>query len=315
MFSKAGGPSTESSESDLPVELQQELLDLRARGSQLTHYQVLGIAVGADKAAVRTGYVERSKRFHPDRYHLKKVGPFGPLLAEAFKRVSDANAVLADADARAAYDQVLSITLGGAEKKAVLDRAQARADEERRTAERRRRLFFTKGFARLGAARKLYEEALQHIEDGERALAVEALRTAAQLDPQRREIATRLSEQETELRRAHRFRFIEEARAKERAGDWPGCQKAWQAALQIDPGSPAATNGAAKAALMNRDFEKASSWAARAVEYAPRAVEPRLVLARALSGLGQRAKAKATLQELLDLNPEHKEARALLKSL
>jgi curved DNA-binding protein CbpA len=313
MLSKVGAPPVESDETDLPADLQRELLELQSRGAKMSHYQVLRIDPGADKSKVREAYVDRSKRFHPDRYMRKRLGSFGHLLAEAFKRISDANLVLSDADARAAYDAVLSISLDGPGKQAVEQRALAREEEDRRAAERRRRLFHTKGFARMGAARKLYEEAMAHAADGERNLAVEALKVARQLDPTRREIATKLVELEAGQRKARAFAFVEQGRAHESNEAWAPALKAYQAALQVEPNSAAATLGAARSSLQNHEFSAASSYAARAVEYAPRAAEPKVVLARALMGLGQKAKAKSTLQSLLEQNPEHKEARALLK--
>ena len=313
MSFKPGATSQDLGPSELAPDLQRELLDLQSRGARISNYELLGTDPSADRAAIRAAYMERSKRFHPDRYLSKKVGQFGPLLAEAFKRMTDAHSVLSDADKRAAYDAILSVNLDTVGKEAVKVRADARADEERRAAERRRRLFMTKGFARLGAARKLYEEALVHAEAGERSLAIEALKVARQLDPQRPEIQTRLLALEAEQRKIHAFALVEAGRAAEARGDFKAALSAYQGALRMDMGSAAATVGASRAALVMKDFDAASAWAARAVEYAPRAAEPRIILARAQMGLGQKAKAKATLQALLDFNPEHKEARALLK--
>jgi len=313
MSFKPGAPTQDLGPSELAPDLQRELLDLAARGTRISNYELLGIDPSADRGAIRNAYVERSKRFHPDRYASKKVGGFGQLLAEAFKKMTDAHIVLSDADKRAAYDAILSVNLDPVGKQAVKVRADARADEERRAEERRRRLFNTKGFARLGAARRLYEEALEHIEVGERTMAVEALKVARQLDPQRKEISTKLVEIEAELRKTHAFALVEAGRAAEAREDWKAALSDYQGALRMDSGSPAATLGASRAALAVKDFNAASAWAARAVEYAPRAAEPRIILARAQIGLSLKAKAKATLQAVLDLNPEHKEARALLK--
>jgi curved DNA-binding protein CbpA len=236
-------------------------------------------------------------------------------LVEAFQRTTEAYTILNDADRRAAYDSILSISLDGENQKAVQARVLAREEEERRAAERRRRLFMSKGFAKLGAARKLYEEALAHIADGERGLAVEALKIAVQLDPQRKEIRDRIRELEAEQRKARAFFWFEQAKVAEVKDDWGAALRSYETGLQIDGRSGSGMLGAARAALEVRDFERSSSWAIRAVEYAPHAVEPKLILAQAEIGLGQGAKAKALLQSVLEANPDHKEARALLKSI
>ena len=315
MSPKPAAPTDEQGGTDLPADLQRELLDLEARGARVSHYELLGIDPRADRTAIRMAFVERSKRYHPDRHRTKRLGSFAQLLSDAFKKVTDAHVLLADADARAAYDAILSVNLDTVGKQAVQARADSRADEERRAQERRRRLFNTKGFARLGAARRLFEEALEHAEEGERGMAVEALKVARQLDPQRREIALKLVELEGEQRKSRTFGLVEQGKAAEAAEDHKAALKAYTAALQVDSGSGAATLGASRTSLALRDFNAASSWAARAVEYAPRAVEPRLILAKALIGLSQKAKAKATLQAVLELNPDLKEARALLKQV
>jgi hypothetical protein len=60
--------------------------------------------------------------------------------------------------------------------------------------------------------------------------------------------------------------------------------------------------------------QKASSFAAKAVEVAPRGdPEARLLLGKAFIELGFKAKARHELTLILSEHPEHKEARVLLK--
>jgi curved DNA-binding protein CbpA len=312
MLSKPAPPSEEC---ELPIDVQVELLALQGRGKTLTHYHVLELSPAVDATAVRAAYISRSKRFHPDSYFGKRLGTFGQLLADTFRRVSEAHAVLADADSRAEYDAAAVGFLDAAGRAAVTQRAEARADEERRASERRRRLFNTKGFAKLGAARRLYEEALEQAERGERMLAIEALKVALQLDPNRAEIAARLSQIEQEVRKSRAFGMVERGRGKEADDQMAEALQAYQAAIRMDPANATAHLGAARAALALHEFATAAALAGRAVEYAPRAAEPKLLLARAQAGLSQRSTAKKTLEALLEQSPDHKEARALLRSL
>jgi tetratricopeptide (TPR) repeat protein len=70
-------------------------------------YQVLGVPRGADLDAVRAAFFERTRRFHPDRYFNKRLGPYQALLHDIYKRVVAANEVLRDPDLRRVYDASL----------------------------------------------------------------------------------------------------------------------------------------------------------------------------------------------------------------
>src|SRR5579872_6417868 len=85
--------------------MQRELLALEARGSRLTHYELLGVPADADGGAIRRAYLEKSKRFHPDAWYRKELGEFGPLLSKWFQRLAAAYQVLSDEESRRAYDE------------------------------------------------------------------------------------------------------------------------------------------------------------------------------------------------------------------
>ena len=85
-------------------------------------------------------------------------------------------------------------------------------------------------------------------------------------------------------------------------------------AKQIDPKSYDGALGAARCAFAAGEVQKASTFAAKAVDIAPRGeLEARLLLGKAFIELGFKAKARHELTLVLSQHPEHKEARALLK--
>ena len=182
--------------------MQRELRDLESRSGPLTHYQLIGISADADSGAIRRAYLEKSKRFHPDAWYRKQLGDFGPLLSKWFQRLSSAYQVLSDEETRNSYDAEHRKDLSQSEREAVARRELSRAEQERRNREGRERLLRSKGFARIGAARKLYEEAQQLAQNGERGNAIAALKAARELDPNRKEIAQRMVELEREQARA-----------------------------------------------------------------------------------------------------------------
>ena len=273
-------PTPASGGTDLPPELQNELRTFEAVGRDISLYDLLGVTPDADGGTVRRAYLDRSRRYHPDAWFRKNVGEFGPLLSRAFQKLSAAYQVLSDEDARAAYDRVLKQRLSVREREAMERRALSREEQERRQRESRERLLRTKGFARIGAAHKLYEEALELALNGERAQAIAALKAA---------------------------------RDQEEKGDPQTALKTYTQSFQMDPTNAAAAAAGARCATSLGDHQQASTFAARAVEIAPDDVDTRFLLASAFVTLGLKVKARAELTRVLQAKPDHKEARALLK--
>ncbi|CAH2598571.1 protein of unknown function [Rhodovastum atsumiense] len=67
----------------------------------MNHYDVLGIAVDADAAAIKQAYRRLAMRLHPDR------NPGNRHAEAAFKAINEAHAVLGNPERRAAYDRTL----------------------------------------------------------------------------------------------------------------------------------------------------------------------------------------------------------------
>jgi molecular chaperone DnaJ len=63
------------------------------------YYQVLGVARDADEAALKTAYRKLAHQYHPDKNQGDKVSE------DKFKELTEAYAVLSDADKRARYDR------------------------------------------------------------------------------------------------------------------------------------------------------------------------------------------------------------------
>lgn len=295
--------------------MQTELQKLESGGDRLTHYELLDVDADADGGAIRRAYLERSKRFHPDAWYRKELGPYGPLLSKWFQRLSSAYQVLSDEESRAVYDRDHRSEISQRHGQALERRELSRVEEERRARERRERLLRTKGFARIGAARKLYEEALEHALNGERTQAVFALKAARELDPNRKEIAAKLVELEREQARARARSALASAKEREERRKFADALAGYAAAFQNDPTSFEAAMGATRCAIEMSDTRTATTWATRAVQLNPDDIEARMLLARLLLGAGMKVRARTELTALLHKNPDHKEAKALLKAL
>jgi len=295
--------------------MQRELEELESKGDRLTHYELLSVAADADGGTVRRAYLEKSKRFHPDAWYRRDVGGFGPLLSKWFQRLSAAYQVLSDEESRAGYDRDHRAELSKSDRAALERRELSLVEEERRARERRERMLRTKGFARIGAARKLYQEGLEHALNGERTQAVFALKAARELDPNRKEIAAKLVDLEREQARARANSALASGREREERKRFAEAITAYAAAFQNDPTSFLAAIGAARCAQESSDPRSATTWALRAVELNPEDVGARMLLARLFASNGLKARARSELTTLLQKNPDHKEARALLRAL
>lgn len=191
----------------------------------------------------------------------------------------------------------------------------ARQGDERRASERRERLLRSKGFARLGAARQLYEGALAHAAEGQRGQAIAELKAARELDPKRKEISVKLQELEKEASKARAISACAAALDRESQGQLDQAIGLYTAAHQSDPANPDAAMGVARCAVQKSDWKLATLWGQRAIDAQPQNPELRLILARAWGALKNKPRAKAELQQILNKNPNHQEAKALLKSL
>ena len=295
--------------------MQRELDELENKGHRLTHYELLSVTADADSATVRRAYLEKSKRFHPDAWYRREVGPYGPLLSKWFQRLSTAYQVLSDEESRSQYDRDHRGELSQRDRAALEQRQLSVKEDARRLRERRERMLKTKGFARIGAAKKLVEEAEKHAENGERSQAIAALRAARELDPKRAEIQNKLIELERAQLKALAHSALASAKDREERHHWKDAMAAYAAAFMSNSNSFSAAFGAARCAFEGGDFRQATMWGQRACDINQGDTNARLLLARALTASGMKARARTELQTLLSKEPDHKEARALLRSL
>jgi len=295
--------------------MQRELDELETKGHRLTHYQLLSVTPDADGATVRRAYLEASKRFHPDAWYRKDLGHYGPLLSKWFQRLTGAYQLLSDEESRAQYDRDHRGELSQSDRAAMERRQLSMQEEERRARERRERMLRTKGFARIGAARKLYEEAVEHAQNGERMQAIFALTAARELDPNRKEISAKLTELEREQARARARSALSSAQEREEKKLFAEAVTAYAAAFQNDPTSHPAAVGAARCAMQISDKRAATTWAMRAVDLSPDDLAARMMLARLLAEAGLKSRARTELTQLLNRSPDHKEAKQLLRTL
>lgn len=91
------------------VALQARILELSAKLSDLDHFQVLGVAMSADRAQVKRAYFSMIGTYHPDTYFGKQLGTFRKRMERIFQRLTEAHDVLSNPKAREEYESYLRV--------------------------------------------------------------------------------------------------------------------------------------------------------------------------------------------------------------
>jgi curved DNA-binding protein CbpA len=84
--------------------LRQEILDLHARLSAVSHYDALGVPPHASDAEIKAAFLRLAKRYHPDVHHEPALADLRDALEALFLRVTQAWQVLSNPITRRAYD-------------------------------------------------------------------------------------------------------------------------------------------------------------------------------------------------------------------
>lgn len=115
-------PSPEIDESlSISVELQRRIIDLSARLDELDHFQLLGVSMNAERAAIKRAYFSVIGTFHPDKYFGKRLGGFTKRMERIFQRLTEAHDVLSNRQAREEYEAYLAALGRTRELDAVAD--------------------------------------------------------------------------------------------------------------------------------------------------------------------------------------------------
>jgi curved DNA-binding protein CbpA len=311
---------------DLPLELQREIRDFARGLPEMNHYELLGVPHDVAPEAVRGAFFERSKRFHPDRYFRKKLGPFGPLLHEIYKRVALAHEVLRDPELRARYDEGLARqaaqrAAAAAEAAAQAERARLDARSLRDRAGVKPRNFALRALERqleLGAARaqRSFLRAEDLVGRGQWVAAAAALRDAIALDPAEARYQDALAEVLPRANHVRAAELLDRAKALAEQGPGPEALGLLEEAAELRP-TDARLAGRVSALLLELggDPARALGYAERAAQLAPNDSWTQRALARAHRAAGRPDAARRALERALVLDPRDEEARAELAAL
>ncbi len=281
---------------ELDQQRRQEILAIEAKLSSNNHFEVLGIENGAPADRVMTAFRELSKKFHPDRYFGKKLGPYKEKLDRIFQRLTEAKEAVGDDDRRAAY------LAANPQFKAMFRSGRSPVPKSetalKRDEERRRRLashpYLSKATQIIDTIRRVKDA----LAKGEHSQAFSLANQAAQADPLNVELKGLLAEARQHMDKARGAEQFRRATDALNMDDEAGAIAALKNAVSADSSHHEA---AYKLTLLldrrGANPRESSSYAQKAVEAQPDNADYRALLGRLLEAAGMKAMAKKHLEE------------------
>ncbi len=187
------------------VEEQRSLLAMVDRNEELTAFEMLGLNPTHDRGEIRKAFRQASRRFHPDAYHGKDLGPFAEHLSILFAAAKDAVSKLNDE----AY------------RTPIVDAADAAWNKVREEEDRRQ--------ARMQAAKAAAEQ----IRDKRERAEVDARRKARMTERAQAQRGRVLANLASRVQQ-----HLADAEKAERLGNLPAAANHYRLALRVDPNLP-----------------------------------------------------------------------------
>lgn len=204
-------------DTDLTPEQCRRIDGLFAELQAIDHYRLLGVAPGSDDKAVRRGYAERVREFHPDRFFRKRLGPYRARLETIFKRVEAAYTELKSREGRARYDAAHGIAAVDPERAKALEALKRQIE------------------GRHSQARQLAAEGARVAAHGDAAGALESYRKALALAPNDPAIRSAHDAAKRDVDERVAATGARQAEREEQAGHWAEAARTWERVIQARP--------------------------------------------------------------------------------
>ena len=319
---------------DLPDHLCAEIRSFAERLPDMTYFEILGVERDADEDAIRRGFFNRSKVYHPDRYFHRELGPYAELLHEIYKRVVAAHDVLRDPRMRQDYERTLRekpsfriiptthvLGLPGQQKPEPEPEAESgkRRSLRDRAGLRSKNTVLLDLQLRLEAsrqkARKHYDEAMREAEQGDLLRAASLVRLALAFDPREPEYHNALADV---LPRANAEQAAE-SRAKGEMllgrGDAKGALEYLEEAFRVSPTDAELGHQVAQLLIGEGEIDRGIETARQATELDDRIPEYFKTLGLALMEHGKLEDARKQLQRAWELDPLDRDVKKALAVL
>ena len=298
---------------DISVEVQREILSF---GKKLTkpYHELLGVPSNAGIPAIKKAYFALSRKFHPDRYFRRNLGPFMPHVEVIFKKILEAYELLSDPTTRAEVERSLAQSAEPeagdkpkAPKKArrIASSMSLLAQHKRQREDRKRK------------AKNFFESGMAAFRDERWLEAARGIRLAIAYDPRHEAFRESFV---TVQRRAYEEQggaLVRKANEHWEMHEFEQAGKLYEDALHYRPFDAEITMKIARIAhQVHDDLRKAKEFGVSATELEPRNGSYRLQLGKIYKAAGLKANAKREFETAIRLEPGlSAEAKLELKTL
>ncbi|PIR23596.1 MAG: hypothetical protein COV44_02000 [Deltaproteobacteria bacterium CG11_big_fil_rev_8_21_14_0_20_45_16] len=267
-------------------------------------FENLDLSVSASDEAVRRSYLELSKRFHPDRFFRKNLGPYRKRVNQLFTIVQKSYERIKNPHDREAE----------ARKLRLKDRVEATTPKAAKSKPRR----MDPEIERIGKAEMIYKQGLEAEAQSRFVEAANHFQMASQLNPEKNLYEKALQKIRPELERYKASEFIKSAKKALELGLADDALLASEQAMKMDPQNFEAAVLAAKSILkcgMKERIQDAFEMLRRAKVNLPKNAEACFLLGQVYQVKREEDKAILEYEEALRRDPQMSLAKNYLIKL
>ncbi len=270
---------------DLSEVRRKRILYHYQRLDEQTYYEMLSVPEDADNQVIRRAYYRATKRFHPDRYFRRDIGPFRGYLATIFKKLGKAYDVLSAPEDRRKYDLLLMHRRGGGSEAAATQ------------------------------AHELYEAGVARYEAGDLTAALEAFSQAYSMAPQEKQYGDMVRRTTRAVQRQRGLDAARRAREAEQQGDLVAARDAFVEAAEAYAMPEHLERATLVICSVGGDLDRALQFGRLAVQLSPDSPGALRALAAVHERQGRLDEARGVLARAVALAPNDEALQARLRAL
>ncbi|MDB5038033.1 MAG: heat shock protein DnaJ domain protein [Bacteriovoracaceae bacterium] len=287
---------------DLDRNFRIEILKKYLEPENLNPYEILEIRSKVSPQELKEQYLALSKKFHPDRFFRKKLGPYKPKLDSVFTRIQKAYGLLKNPIEREALDRTMALHTEKAEKKSP-----------------RKILKLDKNTEKIGKAEHHYKTGLELEKKLDFVGAFNLFVMASQIDSKREVYKTALDRVRPRVNKEKAIRLLESVKKSlEITGPTEELFAELEKAVDLDSSLSEAQFLLARFIIdlsFTERFRDAKEMLLRAKTTHSKSADANYYLARVLIGLKDNKGATKELKEGLQKDPNHPLSNKLLEKL
>ncbi|MEM6533079.1 MAG: DnaJ domain-containing protein [Myxococcota bacterium] len=296
---------------------------------KVNHWQTLGLEGNPTRGQVKKAFFALSKKFHPDRFFGKELGPYKQRLDRVFTGIKKSYDTLSHKKKRAEYELKHPAPGAVVAKPKVSTgpvttpvgpvdpELEARLEARRKQIMEQRR---ASGFgrrgpvgAKAGQSSGYYQDGLQQLRAGDPIGAEASFRLALAHDPNNVEYKARFAEASRQAGLFRAKKRVADATRKEEIADISGAAADWASASDLAPQNTRYALRAAECYLDLRDAERAWTYVERALASAVGRGDVHIIAALTLLMSGRKAEAKPHVQKAQALEPNDPRVKKLVE--